>query len=90
MGELTKNQKHALLMMYYSGFLLPTNKGYVYQDYPERADMRSVRALIRRGLVAVGRGGPFPGRAGQIASIIGITPKGEALVERGKAQEVDG
>jgi hypothetical protein len=79
--ELTRQQKEHLVKFFYSGDLLPTLDGFVFRDDSSRADMRTVKALFRRGLVEMPGGDYFPGRGGMVATRIAITSEGEAIAK---------
>ena len=79
--KLTPQQENALISLHFSGSLLPTLTGYVYKDKGDKADMRSLNALIRRGLAQI-ETGLFMNRGGVICGNIYITEEGDNLAEQ--------
>lgn len=83
---LTPQQENALIALHFSGSLLPTAKGYVYKDTGDKVDMRSLRALMRRGL-ARDATGIFMNLGGVLCGDIYITEVGDELAEQLLAED---
>lgn len=81
-NNLTEKQKEMLIDFYISGYPFPTVDGYVFVDGNKRMDQRTCNALMRRNLVAFGKGSYFPGRGGCVASRIILTEKGNEMAEK--------
>jgi hypothetical protein len=83
MGEaqLTPQQEDALVWLHFSGSLVPRGRHYYYKDHNRRADLRSIEALIDRGLASKPTGNYY-GLRGVLAAFVAITDEGDELAER--------
>lgn len=79
--KLTPQQENALVLLHFSGSLVPTQIGYAYKDSGEKADIRSLKALANRGLARI-EAGVFMNRGAILCGDICITREGDELAEQ--------
>ena len=79
MKNLTEKQESLLVLLYLEGYPHPTRDGYFFSNNV-RCDMRTFRALEKRGLAGMCRGSYFGAGRG-IASRLMLTEAGELIAE---------